>query len=177
MLHCDNSVALLYQSAHHVSMTATGRCLTSFPCCVLQSGWFSLLSLFMIIANTAVMAAASYPMDPAWAAASETLNISFTFYFAMELLVKLTGLGPRRYIKDRMNQFDALVVAASLVEVALLLAPGDDSSERSNLCEARTFVQFHHVYASPADSLQAAAAAILSTRLLHRLHAKWLHWR
>jgi hypothetical protein len=94
-----------------------------------QSGWFSLLSLFMIIANTAVMAAASYPMDPAWASASETLNISFTFYFAGELLVKLAGLGPRRYIKDRMNQFDALVVAASLVEVLLLLAPGDDAGD------------------------------------------------
>jgi hypothetical protein len=95
-----------------------------------QSGWFSLLSLFMIIANTAVMAAASYPMDPAWAHASETLNIAFTFYFAGELLLKLVGLGPRRYIKDRMNQFDALVVAASLVEVVLLLVPGDDAGDR-----------------------------------------------
>jgi hypothetical protein len=85
----------------------------------------------MILANTAVMAAASYPMDPAWASASETLNISFTFYFVGELLVKLVGLGPRCYIRDRMNQFDALVVAASLVEVALLLAPGDDGSECS----------------------------------------------
>ncbi|KAF6257951.1 Ion transport protein-domain-containing protein [Scenedesmus sp. NREL 46B-D3] len=101
----------------------------SSPDCL--SGWFSLLSLLMIVANTAVMAAASYPMDPAWESASETLNISFTFYFAGELLLKLVGLGPRRYIRDRMNQFDALVVAASLAEVALLLAPGDDAGASS----------------------------------------------
>jgi hypothetical protein len=100
-----------------------------------QSGWFSLLSLFMIIANTAVMAAASYPMDPAWAHASEVLYIALTFYFAGEPLLKLVGLGPQRYIKDRMNQFDALVVAASLVEVVLLLMPGDDAGDQwSSAC-------------------------------------------
>lgn len=83
----------------------------------------------VILANTAVMSATRYPEDPSWTAASETLNMAFTFYFLVELLVKLMGLGPRQYIKDRLNQFDALVVLASLVEVGFVLSPGNDASK------------------------------------------------
>ena len=83
--------------------------------------WFNLL---VILANTGVMAAVSYPMDPDWDAVDNYLNYAFTVYFVLELFVKVVALGPKRYIKDRMNQFDALVVVASLVELAVHLAPG-----------------------------------------------------
>jgi hypothetical protein len=63
-------------------------------------------------------------MDPAWDAVDNYLNYAFTAYFVLELLIKLLALGHKRYLKDRMNIFDALVVVASLVELAVDLAPG-----------------------------------------------------
>lgn len=93
----------------------------------LQSGWLDIVSLVVIITNTAVMASQSYPGNPQWQVASDYLNVAFCFYFILELLVKLLGVGPRAFVRDKMNLFDALVVAASLVEVALCLMPGVDS--------------------------------------------------
>lgn len=95
----------------------------------MQNGWFGLVNILVILANTAVMATTSYPMDPSWSNASETVNVAFSIYFAAELVLKVIAMGPRAYIKDRMNQFDALVVAASLLEIAMMLAPGANQSE------------------------------------------------
>lgn len=81
----------------------------------------------VIISNTAVMASQSYPGNPDWQNISDYLNVGFCCYFTVELLVKLMGSGPRVFIRDRMNQFDALVVVASLVEMGMFLAPGDDA--------------------------------------------------
>jgi hypothetical protein len=96
---------------------------------LLKSGWLELASLAVIVTNTAVMASHSYPGDPAWQAASDCLNVAFSLYFVAELCVKVLGAGARAFLGDRMNQFDALIVAASLVEVVVFLLPGDDSSE------------------------------------------------
>lgn len=92
-----------------------------------QSGWLEIVSLAVIITNTAVMASQSYPGNPQWQVASDYLNVAFCFYFILELLVKLLGVGPRAFVRDKMNLFDALVVAASLVEVGMFLIPGGDS--------------------------------------------------
>jgi hypothetical protein len=88
-----------------------------------------IVSLVVIISNTAVMASQSYPGNADWQNISDYLNVGFCCYFTVELLVKLMGSGPKAFIRDRMNQFDALVVAASLVEMAMFLAPGDDACE------------------------------------------------
>jgi hypothetical protein len=97
------------------------------PAAWLQSGWLEIVSLVVIITNTAVMASQSYPGNPQWQVASDNLNVAFCFYFILELLVKLLGVGPGSFVRDKMNLFDALVVAASLVEVAMFLMPGVDS--------------------------------------------------
>jgi hypothetical protein len=60
---------------------------------------------------------------------SDYLNVAFCLYFTLELLVKLLASSVRAFARDRMNQFDALVVAASLVEVVMFLVPGDETSE------------------------------------------------
>lgn len=46
-------------------------------------------------------------------------NLAFTVYFAVEMLVKLAGLGVRGYWSDGMNAFDGVVVVASVVELIL----------------------------------------------------------
>lgn len=83
----------------------------------------------MIITNTAVMASQSYPSNPGWQVASDYLNVGFCFYFVLELLIKLMGVGFQAFIRDRMNQFDGLVVVASLIEGTIFLLPGDETSE------------------------------------------------
>ena len=35
------------------------------------------------------------------------------------MLLKILGLGPITYIKDRMNKFDAIIVAISILELQL----------------------------------------------------------
>lgn len=44
-------------------------------------------------------------------------NFVFTFLFTAEMVLKMAGLGPWRYLTDAWSLFDAAVVAFSLVEV------------------------------------------------------------
>lgn len=83
----------------------------------------------VIITNTAVMASQSYPGNPDWQTVSDYLNVACCLYFTLELLIKLLASSFKAFIRDRMNQFDALVVAASLVEVVMFLVPGDETSK------------------------------------------------
>jgi hypothetical protein len=41
----------------------------------------------------------------------------FFCIFLIEMLMKLIGMGPRDYIKDQFNIFDALVVTLSVIDV------------------------------------------------------------
>lgn len=41
----------------------------------------------------------------------------FTGIFTLEMILKVIGLGPFRYLSDPWSLFDALVVAFSLVEL------------------------------------------------------------
>jgi hypothetical protein len=42
----------------------------------------------------------------------------FTYIFIVEMGLKLLGLGPIKYLKDRMNYLDAGVVMLSIVELS-----------------------------------------------------------
>jgi hypothetical protein len=55
---------------------------------------------------------------------NELVNVVLTVYFALEMLIKLTGLGLRGYLADRMNAFDGVVVMASLSELIVFLNGG-----------------------------------------------------
>jgi hypothetical protein len=46
----------------------------------------------------------------------EVTNIIFTIIFAMELVVKIIGLGIVQYMSSGLNIFDFVVVLSSLVE-------------------------------------------------------------
>jgi hypothetical protein len=51
-------------------------------------------------------------------------NIALTSVFTVEVLIKLLGLGFWLFIQDGFNLFDTLIVAMSLVEVALVASAG-----------------------------------------------------
>jgi hypothetical protein len=44
-------------------------------------------------------------------------NLIFTWIFISEMLLKLIGLGPVTYLKDRINHLDTVVVALSIAEL------------------------------------------------------------
>lgn len=77
---------------------------------------FQWVNLAVILANTAVMASARYPMPSDWDAADDKVNAAFTAWFATEMAVKLAGLGLRAYLRDGMNRWVACRVGESDAE-------------------------------------------------------------
>lgn len=45
------------------------------------------------------------------------MNYAFTIIFTAEVILKMIGLGAREYMSDKLNQFDALIVIISIVEI------------------------------------------------------------
>jgi len=57
-------------------------------------------------------------MESDFSDALEYINYIFIGVFTIELIVKVIGLGPRLYVADRFNIFDATIVVFSYVELA-----------------------------------------------------------
>jgi len=49
----------------------------------------------------------------------DMVNIVFFGIFTMEMLIKLLGMGPKNYVRDSFNIFDAVIVILSIVDVCL----------------------------------------------------------
>ena len=99
--------------------------------------WFNSLTIAFIILNTIIMACEYHPEDEDWANISNYLNIAFTAYFLIEMIIKVIGLGFGGYVDDRMNIFDGIVVVISVIEV--LVAMGTGSSGDSMFSVFRAF--------------------------------------
>ena len=80
---------------------------------------FTVFITMLIILNTVILSLDKYPADPELEKLSATLNDIFTWCFTVEMVFKLIGLGPRDYLKDKLNIFDAAIVILSLVDIAL----------------------------------------------------------
>ena len=46
----------------------------------------------------------------------EGANSAFTILFAGEMVLKLTGMGFKNYVKDGFNDFDAIIVVVGMLE-------------------------------------------------------------
>lgn len=86
---------------------------------VISSARFTQAVTALIVVNTVLMACEYHGMPADLARALELANYVLTGLFGLELLLKLAGLGVARYVADRFNIFDAVVVAVSLVEIVL----------------------------------------------------------
>ncbi|KAA0146687.1 hypothetical protein FNF31_07728 [Cafeteria roenbergensis] len=85
---------------------------------VVEHAWFEPAVLGVILANTLAMTLQYYGQSPAWAAALETADWVFLGIFTAEACLKLLGLGPAVYFKDRWNAFDAAVLVVSYASLA-----------------------------------------------------------
>ena len=73
----------------------------------------------IIVANTFVLAQDRYLIEPSLEEKLELINIVFFVIFTLEMIVKVLGLGPKMYIKDKFNIFDATIVLISMVDVMI----------------------------------------------------------
>jgi voltage-dependent calcium channel T type alpha-1G len=78
---------------------------------------FDRVIIFIIVINTLFLASEHYEQVSGLGKASEIANYIFTVIFFLEMVLKLFGLGIKKYTQDGFNVFDAIIVLVSLVEL------------------------------------------------------------
>jgi hypothetical protein len=76
---------------------------------VCESQFFTLTINLLIIFNTLILALDKYPANTSISSELDIINIIFFGIFLLEMLIKITGLGPVAYVRDYYNIFDALI--------------------------------------------------------------------
>ncbi|CAK63561.1 unnamed protein product (macronuclear) [Paramecium tetraurelia] len=99
-----------------------------------QSSYFEAAMNLAVALNTVILALDGLLPDSS-ANTLNQFNLGFTILFTIELGLKLIGMGPKNYISDTMNIFDAIIVALSLVELFFL---GGGTSGKSSLSAFRS---------------------------------------
>jgi hypothetical protein len=91
--------------------------------------------------NTVVLALDSYPADLERQSILDIINIVFFGIFFFEMIIKVIGMGPKLYIKDHFNIFDAIIVMLSIIDVIVSysLTKEDDSSGDGPISAFRAF--------------------------------------
>ena len=75
----------------------------------------------LILINTVVLALEEYPIDETRVYVLDVVNFVLNYLFLGEMILKLSALGCRIYVKDFFNLFDGIIVVISMVES--ILAP------------------------------------------------------
>jgi hypothetical protein len=81
---------------------------------------FNHFFLGLIYLNTVLMAVEHHGMDPGLERALVVTNFVFTFFFAVEVAVKMIGLGAWTFFADGFNRFDFVIVFLAVVEVVAI---------------------------------------------------------
>ena len=80
---------------------------------------FDLMSGTLILINCLVLMSDHYPMNVGVENGLSVTNAVLTILFLFEMLLLLTAKGPVHYTSDAMNSFDAFVVIASCIDLAI----------------------------------------------------------
>lgn len=84
---------------------------------VVSSSWFETLILLLIAANAVTMIfSAQNPEDAGW----QNVETAFTIGFIAELALKWVGYGVERYLSDRWNLLDFVIVVEGLVSLIFM---------------------------------------------------------
>lgn len=78
---------------------------------------FQTTVFFFIILNTLILCLDRHPISNNEVIVLEMMNEICTWFFFLEMIVKLVGLGPINYARDKFNLFDASIVIMSLFEM------------------------------------------------------------
>jgi len=107
---------------------------------IVTGNLFNNIVLTAIMGNTVILAAGPN-MKGATKDAFEYVNFAFTWFFAVEMVAKLIGLGGWGYVADNWNKFDGVIVIFSLVEFGITVknSGGDGEGGASGLSALRAF--------------------------------------
>ena len=83
---------------------------------MIESKSFNLFIISLIMLNTVVLALDHYGENPRLEEILDYINKGFTILFAAEMVIKIYGLGVKKYVSDGFNDFDAVVVIAGVLE-------------------------------------------------------------
>lgn len=95
---------------------------------MIETPVFIFMTTFFILANTLTLSLDKYPMNKDYEEGLELANYIFTIVFALEMLIKIFGLGPKGYVRDSFNIFDGSIVVLSLAEIVLTASNYSDVS-------------------------------------------------
>jgi hypothetical protein len=84
---------------------------------IVDNDRFTNMITAFIILNTLFLSFEQYDQPEYLTKASDVANYIFTVIFALEMCLKIFGLGVKRYLQDGFNIFDCIVVILSLVEL------------------------------------------------------------
>ena len=73
-----------------------------------------------VIFNTIVLSTDHHGISASQSDLLTKMNTFFTYFFALELFLRLLSLGIREFLRDQMNFFDTIVVVLSLIELSIL---------------------------------------------------------
>jgi hypothetical protein len=100
------------------------------------SKYFNHFINFSIVLNTIVLALDRYPLGSKEQGIYESINIGFYAIFVFEMLIKLVGLGPKGYVRDKFNIFDCIIVFLSSIDLILSLSQLNKPAEGNNSISA-----------------------------------------
>lgn len=84
---------------------------------VSKSGFFENFMTLCVTINTITLSLDRYDIPESQGKLLQDMNTFFTVIFCIEMLFKIVGLGPRKYIHDRINYLDGAIVILSLIEL------------------------------------------------------------
>jgi Ion transport protein len=84
------------------------------------------LILAAVIINTIALSMDHYRIDQQTYNNLQLINEFFTFFFITEIILKILGLGIKKFLRDFMNYLDTVVVCLSLMEI-LVIAGGSSA--------------------------------------------------
>jgi hypothetical protein len=104
---------------------------------------FSISILICIVLNTLILALDSHPIDPYNQAVYENINTVLTWIFFGEMIIKILGLGVVKYVLDRVNIFDALIVLLTVAEnIVDVVVPPDQFTSKGAISGFRAIRLF-----------------------------------
>ena len=108
---------------------------------VVSSKAFDAFITVFIVLNTITLAMEFYDMSDGLKLALEICNYIFSTVFLLEMVMKLWGLGPRKYAADAFNVFDGVIVTFSVIEIGIALVAKSTGEEAGStgLGALRTF--------------------------------------
>ena len=96
---------------------------------IVTSVMFNFGIYFLILGNTVTLALYRYDQTDLQTNMLEICDIIFVWAFFVEMVMKLIGLGVRKYLRDNFNIFDGVIVIISLVDFSITLANDSDDNE------------------------------------------------